>query len=680
VARADALESSDARQALQRLHEAADWFREALQHDPDDAEARHNLDVVLKRVLLLADQLAQSDEGALEQRLGALAERQRSVVAETAAALGRHPQKSSDAGGADRLRREFRALATAQRTVLSDADRLALDVGGERDAIEARPEEERAPEDVMRSVQLANVLHYLHRARERMGQTRRQLRQRQAERGYRRAAAALAELKRALDQLSDPVRVLDALLREQTGLAASTDLLASSRAEIPGLEAAPEPPPWLTRESLGEAQTAVTERTDELGLRLDAGLGSAPPADAEPATARIVAAAREARPFVEEARSQMERAAQEIEAEDLEAARAAQLAGIAALLEARERFLDLRGLIEAAYSDEKSIEVIAGEGAEPASGALMEFRAELRAAQDRNLERSERIERMLDEERASLGAGGSAEQDEEQLARQAQRLDVARELLGLARGEMLRVHEHLGDPAGGPGPDWPVVRAASAAAVQHLESLRRLFFSIVEHVREAAERQVDLADQTRDAAALSEGNADALGQALGALVPPQKELAQRSLELANALEQQSHEPGSAVRGEADPAETSSRLRRAAEHVLAAEGEMTAAAAGMESDPPGLDTTLEKQQAAVAELQKALALLVPPEERPQQQQEQQRGEGDQDAAAQQDQRSGEESPSMDPAQLLQSVRDREAQRRRERAERRSGGYETVEKDW
>jgi hypothetical protein len=36
--------------------------------------------------------------------------------------------------------------------------------------------------------------------------------------------------------------------------------------------------------------------------------------------------------------------------------------------------------------------------------------------------------------------------------------------------------------------------------------------------------------------------------------------------------------------------------------------------------------------------------------------------------------------MDPAQLLQSVRDREAQRRRERAERRSGGYETVEKDW
>jgi hypothetical protein len=36
--------------------------------------------------------------------------------------------------------------------------------------------------------------------------------------------------------------------------------------------------------------------------------------------------------------------------------------------------------------------------------------------------------------------------------------------------------------------------------------------------------------------------------------------------------------------------------------------------------------------------------------------------------------------MDPAQLLQSVRDREAQRRRERSGKENAGYETVEKDW
>ncbi len=39
-----------------------------------------------------------------------------------------------------------------------------------------------------------------------------------------------------------------------------------------------------------------------------------------------------------------------------------------------------------------------------------------------------------------------------------------------------------------------------------------------------------------------------------------------------------------------------------------------------------------------------------------------------------------SPAVDPAQLLQSVRDREAERRSEREGRGAAGYETVEKDW
>ncbi len=37
-------------------------------------------------------------------------------------------------------------------------------------------------------------------------------------------------------------------------------------------------------------------------------------------------------------------------------------------------------------------------------------------------------------------------------------------------------------------------------------------------------------------------------------------------------------------------------------------------------------------------------------------------------------------TVDPAQLLQEVRDREAQRRREREGRGSAKYETVERDW
>ena len=45
-----------------------------------------------------------------------------------------------------------------------------------------------------------------------------QLRQNQAARAHRRAAAALRELRRAQDQLKDPVQTLDAVLREAAEL------------------------------------------------------------------------------------------------------------------------------------------------------------------------------------------------------------------------------------------------------------------------------------------------------------------------------------------------------------------------------------------------------------------------------------------------------------------------------
>ena len=64
-----------------------------------------------------------------------------------------------------------------------------------------------------------------------------------------------------------------------------------------------------------------------------------------------------------------------------------------------------------------------------------------------------------------------------------------------------------------------------------------------------------------------------------------------------------------------------------------------------------------------------------------QEQQQGGEQRQDSAQQAQEERGaasESSPASDPAQLLQAVRDRAAERQRNRAER--SRYETVEKDW
>jgi hypothetical protein len=676
VARADRLEPTQPEEALRLLYEAADWFRDAVQQRPDDAEARHNLEVVLRRMLLLADQLAKSDGEGVEKKLLELASRQREVVTRSAGLLEQLGAES-DTNVGDGFRRDFRALSTTQRTVLSDADELAAEVGQERDLSETEMRGEGAtPETSMRFVELGNVLHYLHRARERMGQTRRQLRQRQAERGYRRASAALVELKRALEQLRDPVSILETLVRDATGLAASTSLLAASRSPPPAREEPLEPPRWLTLESLAEGQSSVAERTEELDQRLRAGLEVPVQSDDIRALEKVQAAAREAQPFVSTGHTHLAQAARALEDDDLRRALGEQAVGIQALLDARERFLDLKGLIEAIYVDERRIKDIAGSEEENADALREKARRGMYAAQEKNLERSQRLERMMEEEKENIAAQ-TEEASEEERAQERRRLEVAGELLSSAREMMTRVRDHLGDPEEGDAANWLAVHNASAGAVRHLEGLRRLFFSVVEHIREVAEEQVDVADKTQDVAALAPDSTPELSQRLSALVPAQRELAERSEAIALALEEQSRQEDEVLQAEADAEETSRKLRQAGEHVLAAESEMSGAAASMEAEQPDIEKTRKSQQTALVELQKALALLVPPS--------QGGGEGppqpdDAEGVTGQNEMEGEDGEEMDPAQLLQAVRDREAQRRRDRAKRQTEGYETVERDW
>jgi Ca-activated chloride channel family protein len=676
VERAEAIRSTEPEEALRLLYEAADWLRDAVRQRPEAADARHNLEVVLRRALLLADQLASENPSGLEESLRELAERQRDLVARCAALLG-ELGASGETHAEDRLRRQFRDLAATQRIVLSDADRSATEIGEERDAIQSRlAEGSGTPEDAMEAVQLTNLLHYLHRARERMGQTRRQLRQRQAERGYRRASASLLELKRALDQLRDPISLLEILARDAIELAASTSLLAASRSALPGPDA-PQAPRWLTAESLGEGQASVAERTLELHLRLRAGIERSTDPEADRGVARLLEAAREAEPFVNLGHTHLEQAAESLGADDLGRTSDEQAAGIAALLEARERFLDLRGLIEAIHADEVQIEEIVHSDRASGDEALEADRPALLAAQRRNLERSERLALLLDEETESLAAAGADPPGEESVAEQGQRLERASELLSLASGDMQRVRHALERPGGQRAARWSAVRQSSESAVRHLDSLRRLFFSVVEQLREVAERQLDLADETRDVTALAEQSGEPARSKLGPLATTQRDLAQRSGDIGVALEEQSRQEGGVSQGEADPEETSRRLRVAAEHVLAAESRMAAAAGSMAAEPPRLDATREEQRGALLELEEALALLADPGQRGQEGASQSEPES---ASGQDDEAEGEDGPKMDPAQLLQAVRDREARRRRDRANRERAGYESVERDW
>ena len=181
-ARAKDLRAEDPAAALAALYEAADWFREASGMRPDDRDPRHNLDVTLRKALILADEIASRDERGVEASLEALIEDQRKRVGE-AAGLLEEVVRAGELDAAEVLRPFFRQAATAQRLIVSDADTLADRIEREREELLRKGEEERTPEDSLRIEQLEGVLIYVDSAIERMGQTRRQLRQRRAERG-----------------------------------------------------------------------------------------------------------------------------------------------------------------------------------------------------------------------------------------------------------------------------------------------------------------------------------------------------------------------------------------------------------------------------------------------------------------------------------------------------------------
>jgi len=124
-----------------------------------------------------------------------------------------------------------------------------------------------------------------------------------------------------------------------------------------------------------------------------------------------------------------------------------------------------------------------------------------------------------------------------------------------------------------------------------------------------------------------------------------------------------------------------RLAGAADHTEAASIDMTNAAGGLEVNPAPLAQLRSDQQSAVDNLLKAIALLEPPPPEQQEQQDEQQQEqqdGQQGSDDQQPER-GQEA-QRDPSQLLQGVRDREAQRRAQEAEKQRLHYDPVEKDW
>lgn len=245
-------------------------------------------------------------------------------------------------------------------------------------------------------------------------------------------------------------------------------------------------------------------------------------------------------------------------------------------------------------------------------------------------------------------------------------------------------------------PRWEPIAGEMDAAVKTLEELRRLFFSLVEHLRDTAQRQADLNDETAQQSMASP--AGQTPEKIGPLANRQSTLQRTAQPLAEALREQGEPaaesspesaagaPSSHPAGSAEAAEASGKLLQAAELVDKAQHAMSAAtrqlagqAEKYEPDSKPFEKIRGQQQEALEKLLEALALLD--ESPPQQQQSSDQQQDDQQSSQdQQQQDRAEQQPDMSAQQLLQLIRDREAQRRDDKKKRATSAATGADRDW
>lgn len=678
-------------QAIDQLRRSAAWFNDALRlAPPDDEDARINLELVSRRILELADQLNADDR--LETRLDRLIDDQRGLRDSVRGLLANitAEQAATEPLG---FKSEFDSLASRERTLMAEVGDCIDLAAEERLFIEQTPAAERTPEQQSRAYQLQAASDYLERARQSLDDARRRLRRLEGERGHRRVDAALTELKRAREQLLDPLTVLNAIARDELELLNQTNSLATA-----GTDSAAAPPAWLTGQHLGERQESIAARTGGVLSNFEAVAAAAPGESA--AQQRLAQAAGEAAPLLDQGLADMREALAALASDRPSDAALSQQQALNSVQQAIERFADAKGLIELAYANQQGIVQLLNPAQEIASQLADAERAEaVFALTQENQRRLSRLETLLQEEQAAALAATEADADAatDPQAQQAaeQRYQRAEELRAQAQAELAKLSDEIETV-----PTTQGARHAASESLQALDELRRLFFSIVEHLQALAADQADTHDRT--ATLQFEAAADAaeqLASEIGIVADRQGRHAQLGDALAAALAQQADAASAQPLDEsAAPTQTatpeqmqaskeaSEKLAEAAAEVRKAGGRMHSASAQLaDAAPkaatmsPELEPALDDQIAALEHLEKALQALAPPDSDGNQQQQQQQQSEQQAQAEQQPQPSEQEQMSQRQAlKRLQAIRDREAQRQRRRAD--PVAPEPVEKNW
>lgn len=678
------------------------WFGDAARLRPDHADTATNLGIMRARVQALSDELRKG-EGKLEVRLDRLINDQRTVLDGAREAW----LAVKIAGGGDPLAQQgtLTQLADRERGIVAEAGVVGDLAADEIDAIGKKPDDKRSDEEKVRVVQLKNLDLYLIEGRAKIAEARRKLQELAAEDGVARAEAALTALKRAREQLLDPITVLQQIARDQLAVAQETAFGAPKPGALG--DAPAELPEWLAPPLIAVRQGSVRDRLEEVRARMSAA-SEKPAADGQdPATApakpedpkqqKLLERVRAALPAIGDASGEMDRARQALIAKQVAQALDNEQAALAALARAIEQFSDLKQIIELAYGEQQQlVQLLGPEAAKQLDGR--ERAKQTRDALSRNLARMPRIQELLADETAQLDEqaaqaaqkagepppgtppGGlqdpkaaeahkqQAEQAAKQVAEAKQQMARAEELRSEAQVALAALDKAL---TGGKDPVAPAKQADVA-----LTELRKLFFSVIEHLKELIREQGETRDQTSAASSEDQFTRE---PKLPGLIGRQEGHAALAQSITEALAAQADAANQQPQGQGAQGQPDGKaLAEAAEEVRKAQGEMGNArgtlvkARDATQSSESLKPGVESQGKAIEHLENALKRLQPPQDKnnqDQQQQQQQQDQQDQKQEQQQQQQGG----------AGQRARDQDAQRQRDRRNAESAN-DPVEKDW
>ncbi|MBA3457466.1 MAG: hypothetical protein H0T42_30575 [Deltaproteobacteria bacterium] len=667
-------EKPDLAKALELAQQALSWFNDAARLRKDDPNTLANLAIVRARVQAISDELRKG-EGSLEARLDRLIADQRTLLDDARGAW----LSIKQAGGTDPLAHQgtLTHLADRERGIVAEAGVIVDLASDEIDAIGKKPEEKRTDEERVRVVQLKNLDLYLLDGRTRIAEARRKLQELAAEEGVVKAEAALTALKRAREQLLDPITVLRGVAQDELVVLQETTYAAAAAGTLelgPDQQPPSELPAWLASPLIAERQGGLRDRLEEVRARLAAATEhSANPAPAtppDPKQAKLLERVKVAVPFVVEASTAMDRARETLAGNQLKSAIDHERAALVALSAAIEQFADLKQTVELAYGDHHQLVTMLGP--EAAKQMKADLRAkETREALARNVARMPRLKELIAEEVAGL-QDPPADTPADKLEAAKQAIEQQRQMLARAeelRGQAQTALDQLAKAFTANTDPLPPATDADAK----LTELRKLLFSVIEHLQQLIRDQGETRDQTSAAHAEDPLSREPKIPGLVGRQSGHGEIAKAITEaLAAQADAASKAPAQPQQGGPDPKTLSAAAAevRLAQSEMGDAGRILTKARDSKTSSETLEPSVKSQAKAIEHLEAALRLLQPPQDQKQDPQDKKQDQQEQKQDKQEEQKPGGAS---------QRARDDDARRQKERRKQESQG-DPAEKDW